>query len=170
MIGNAAALAPELGAATASIDKLIAKLRDIAAHLRPPVLDHLALPDAIEWLTEDFGERTGIASTARVQHAFPPVSDDVKLAVFRVCQEALTNVQRHSKATSVSVSLARRNGQLLVTIEDNGVGFASGASTSGSLGLLGMRERAESLGGSLAVESEPGEGTSILLTTPLHEN
>lgn len=169
MTGTAGALAPELGSATASIDKLIAKLRDIAAHLRPPVLDHLALPDAIEWLSEDFGERTGIICTARVQHTLPTVPDDVKLAVFRVCQEALTNVQRHSKASEVSVSLSRQNGNMMITIEDNGSGFVQDLNASGSLGLLGMRERAESMGGSLVVESSPGEGTRIYLTTPLPE-
>jgi signal transduction histidine kinase len=167
MKGSSGVLAEEFSSATASIDKLISKLRDIAAHLRPPVLDHLALPDALEWLAEDFGERAGIVCTAHVQHSLPSVADDIKLAVFRVCQEALTNVQRHSGATEASVRLASRNGDMVVTIEDNGVGFGGGLNTSGSLGLLGMRERAQSMGGSLTVESAPGEGTRIHLVAPL---
>jgi len=170
MTGASSGLASELGSATASIDKLITKLRDIAAHLRPPVLDHLALPDAIEWLSEDFGERTGIACTASVEHTIPTVRGDTKLAVFRVCQEALTNVQRHSRATKVAVSLRRCDDDLVIAIEDDGVGFEGGVNTRGSLGLLGMQERAEAMGGSLSVESGPGEGTRIVLRTPLLES
>jgi PAS domain S-box-containing protein len=163
-----AAVASDLTAATGSIDKLIAKLRDIAAHLRPPVLDHLDLPDAIEWLSEDFGERAGIICKTQIQQNLPLVTQEIKLAAFRVCQEALTNVQRHAKASNISISLARKDWEILMTIEDDGIGFA-GANSTGSLGLLGMRERAESMRGALVVESSPGEGTRIALSIPLVE-
>ncbi|NLG27828.1 MAG: sensor histidine kinase, partial [Chloroflexi bacterium] len=92
---------------------------------------------------------------------------DTELAVYRVVQEALTNVARHAEATRVDVVLTRRDGRVIAIVEDDGAGFdPSGAGDGQGLGLVGMRERAELLGGTLTVESSPGQGTTIYLEVP----
>jgi signal transduction histidine kinase len=138
------------------------KLREVAAHLRPPILDHLSLPDALEWLLEQHMERTGQQCEAQIEPVAIAVTDEIKMAVFRICQEALTNITRHAHASQVMVTL-RCSGPLMLHIKDNGVGFDT-ARGSTNLGLLGMRERAEAIGGKLQIQSTVGSGTEVMLT------
>jgi len=153
---------------TDRIDETMQIVRRIASELRPSVLDQLGLEAAIEYLVQDASRRTGITVTLDAAEEFPRLPDDVASHAFRIIQEALTNVTRHSKATRVDVSVRRAGGAIILGVADNGVGFAPD-SLSGlhSLGLVGMRERALACGGVLMVQGKPGEGTSIVVTIPV---
>lgn len=152
---------------TARIDATMDVVRRIASELRPSVLDQLGLEAAVEWLVQEATQRTGIAVTLQAEE-FPKLPDEVASHAFRIIQEALTNVTRHSKATRVDVTVRRLETAINLGVEDNGVGFTP-QSLSGlrSLGLVGMRERALACGGSLTIRSKPGEGTAIVVTIPV---
>jgi PAS domain S-box-containing protein len=152
---------------TARIDETMQIVRRIASELRPSVLDQLGLEAAIEFLVQDATRRTGIAITLHAEQ-FPRLPDDIASHAFRIIQEALTNVTRHSRATRADVSVRRAGNTIVLGVSDNGVGFES-TSLSGlsSLGLVGMRERALACGGLLMVQGKPGEGASIVVTIPL---
>ncbi len=149
------------------IDKTLDEVRSLATRLRPGMLDDFGLIDALEWFTKDFAKRTGIACT----FTHPNMSDVdslVATAAYRIAQEALTNVARHSFATRVTITLQVENGLMTLTVKDNGRGFnPKDLAESESLGLAGMRERAGLLGGSLEMYSKPGGGTRIYVRLPL---
>ena len=150
------------------IDKAIDEVRGMATRLRPGVLDDLGLVDAIDWYTDDFEKRTKMSCVFR--HAgVPKVSDRVATAAYRIAQEALTNVARHSKASSVDVSLRAEGEILTLSVEDDGRGFdLRELPESVGLGVVGMRERAELIGGTLEIRSRPGGGTRVRLKVPVH--
>ncbi|MGE5838259.1 MAG: ATP-binding protein [Acidobacteriota bacterium] len=152
---------------TERIDGTMEIVRRIASELRPSVLDSLGLDAALEYLAQETSKRTGIAITLQVDE-FPKLSDHVASNAYRIIQEALTNVTRHSKATRVDVTVRRLKKAIIVAVDDNGVGFMP-QSLSGlrSLGLVGMRERALAVGGTLLIRGEPGEGSSITVTIPV---
>jgi PAS domain S-box-containing protein len=152
---------------TARIDETMQIVRRIASELRPSVLDHLGLEAAIESLAHEATQRTGIAVNLQAED-FPRLPDEVASHAFRIIQEALTNVTRHSKATRVDVTVRRLETAIILAVEDNGVGFVP-QSLSGlrSLGLVGMRERALACGGTLLIRGSPGEGTAIVVTIPV---
>jgi two-component system, NarL family, sensor histidine kinase UhpB len=152
---------------TARIDETMAVVRRIASELRPSTLDQLGLQAAIECLVQEATQRTGMAITLQAED-FPKLPDDVASHAFRIIQEALTNVTRHSKATRVDVTVRRLETAIILAVEDNGVGFVP-QSLSGlrSLGLVGMRERALACGGTLLIRGNPGEGTAIVVTIPV---
>jgi PAS domain S-box-containing protein len=149
------------------IDGTIDEVRNISIRLRPGVLDDLGLIPALEWYTSDFEKRTGI--TCRFLHAdVSSVNDAVATAAYRIAQEALTNVTRHSAAGDVDVALGRSNGWLTLSIVDKGRGFnPRNLSDSAALGIAGMRERAVLVGGSLEIHSEPGKGTAVFFRVPI---
>ncbi len=149
------------------IDTTIRSVQRIVTELRPAVLDDLGLVAAIEWQTQDFQRRTGIACACTVGQEDIHVDSERATAVFRICQEALTNVARHARASSVSIRLEERNGQIVLDVRDNGQGIPEDKlSDPQSLGLLGMRERAGLFGGQVTVSGQPGEGTTITLHLP----
>jgi PAS domain S-box-containing protein len=152
---------------TARIDETMEIVRRIATELRPSVLDQLGLEAAVEWLVQESAKRTGIAVTLQAEE-FPRLPDHVASHAFRIIQEALTNVTRHSKATRVNVTVRHLGAAIILAVEDNGIGFMP-QSLSGlrSLGLVGMRERAVACGGTLMVRGQPGEGTAIVVTIPV---
>jgi PAS domain S-box-containing protein len=152
---------------TERIDETMQIVRRIASELRPTTLDQLGLQAAIECLVQEATERTGIAIVLQADE-FPKLSDEVASHAFRIIQEALTNVTRHSKATRVDVTVRRLEKAIILAVEDNGVGFVP-QSLSGlkSLGLVGMRERALACGGTLLIRGSPGEGTAIVVTIPV---
>ncbi|HEV8398281.1 MAG TPA: ATP-binding protein [Gemmatimonadales bacterium] len=153
---------------TKRIDETMQIVRRIASELRPSVLDQLGLEAAIEYLVQDATRRTGIAVTLDVAQAFPRLPDQIASHAFRIIQEALTNVTRHAKATRVDVTLRRAANTIILSVADNGIGFAPDSlSGLSSLGLVGMRERALACGGALMVRGKPGEGTSIVVTIPV---
>jgi len=152
---------------TDRVDEIMRIVRRIASELRPSVLDQLGLEAAIECLVQEAAQRTGIAVTLQADE-FPRLPDQVASHAYRIIQEALTNVTRHSRATRVEVNVRRLGTSILLGVEDNGVGFTP-QTLSGlrSLGLVGMRERAMACGGTLTVRGRPGEGTAIVVIIPL---
>ena len=135
--------------------------------LRPAVLDDLGLKAAVEHLLGEWQNRHRVATDVCFHLGDIRLPDYMETAVYRVIQEALTNIAKHAQASSVSVLVERRNSDVVTIIEDNGQGFdAKNAPNSGCLGLLSMQERAELLGGTLVVESAPEYGTSIFVTIP----
>ncbi len=164
---NSGAFRVDQSSITSRIDETMEIVRRIASELRPSVLDQLGLEAAVEYLVHDTAKRTGIAVTLEADD-FPRLPDELASHAFRIIQEALTNVTRHSKATRVEVSVRRAGKSIILGVRDNGVGFAPG-SLSGvrSLGLVGMRERALACGGTVMVQGKPGEGTLIVVTIPV---
>jgi PAS domain S-box-containing protein len=149
------------------IDGTIAAMRRIAADLRPLALDDLGLVPALESLVNSFRQRSGIACEVAMSRPDFPLTDEQATAVFRIVQEALTNVAKHARATAVEVTLMDEPDALVVTVGDNGVGFDPRASRKpNSFGLLGLRERAYLLGGTVSVMSEPGKGTEVEVRLP----
>ncbi len=149
------------------IDNTIGLVQRIVTELRPGVLDDLGLVAALEWLVRDFQQRTGIASAFSTSLEDIEVGREVATAVFRICQEALTNVARHARATEVMISLEQTSRRLLLEVKDNGQGIpAEKVADAQSLGLLGMRERAGQVGGRLIITSRPGEGATLTLSLP----
>lgn len=163
-------LDPGLGERLESMKKLIANLfqlvRDVATALRPPILD-AGIASAIEWQARRFEARTQIPCLVLVPEQVPALSDAKAIGLFRVLQEALTNVMRHARAHTVEVCLAVEGDQLCLTVSDDGQGFAPDAVRAQSFGLVGMRERVLMLGGSLAIDSAPGEGTTLSVRVTL---
>ena len=156
-----------------SMKKLIAQLfqlvRDVATALRPPILD-AGIASAIEWQVRRFEARTQIPCLVEVPDNLPPLSDAKAIGLFRILQEALTNVMRHAGAHSVQVYLRVEEGELCLCVIDDGKGFAPEQRKAGqSFGLVGMQERVFMLGGRLQIDSQPGEGTTLLARVALDE-
>ena len=139
-------------------------MRRILSELRPGILDNNGLIEALEWQNNQFSDNTGIDVEFSSSEPELILPDAMATCIFRVCQEALTNVTRYAEASKVFVSLTREENTLHVSVEDNGKGFdPAGISNKKSFGILGMKERVVSLGGEFDVESEPGKGTRINL-------
>jgi signal transduction histidine kinase len=158
----------QLAAMTAITDSTIGRVRRIAADLRPSVLDDLGLPDAIEWQLQHFQARTGIAT--RCECAVGPVTmmNEQSTAVFRILQEAFTNILRHSGATRVDVWVGVESGIFTLRVRDNGRGISDEErSAVRSLGILGMGERATLVGATFDIIGVPGQGTTITVRVPL---
>ena len=149
----------------AHVDDTVQAVRQIAAQLRPPILDDLGLAAALEWAAERFTAHTGIACHIQVTpHAH---GHEASNAIYGIVQEAFTNVARHAEARNVTISLTNSGDDLVLTFSDDGKGFDERVSVSGqSLGVLGMRERAAALGGDLVVSSLPRCGTTITARIP----
>jgi PAS domain S-box-containing protein len=151
------------------INNGVKAVRTICSGLRPGVLDDLGLAAAIEWQASEFASRNGI----QCQVSVPPVDlhldGDRATATFRIFQECMTNVIRHAQAKSVCVALVQEEENILLVVEDDGIGFSeSGLSnTLGSLGLLGMKERAQFCGGDVQIASSPGKGTTVTVRVPV---
>ncbi len=153
-----------------SMKKLIANLfqlvRDVATALRPPILD-AGIASAIEWQARRFEARSGIPCLVQVPEQLPRLSDAKAIGLFRVLQEALTNVLRHAQAHTVEIALELQGGELCLQVSDDGRGFEPAAQRAQSFGLVGMRERVLMLGGHLALDSVPGEGTTLSVRVAL---
>jgi two-component system sensor histidine kinase UhpB len=156
----------------AALEKAIQEVRRISRNLRPSELDDLGLAPAVRSLCSEFGERTGVAVDLSITRLPPVVPNDLELNLYRIIQEALGNIEKHSRATRVSLRLTREAAQLRAAIRDNGRGFdphaphARNAKPHG-MGLVDMRERAALLGGHCQLHSRPGHGTEILVEMPL---
>jgi two-component system sensor kinase len=153
-----------------AIDGLIKSVRATAAALRPGVLDDLGLVAALEWLAASFHEHTGLPCDLMIDASVRDVSTDLALAttVFRGAQELLTNVMRHAQASKASMRLTAADGQMVLTVGDDGRGFTPEQWKQGrSLGLRGLQERVHLVGGSVAIVSAPGAGTEVTLALPM---
>jgi PAS domain S-box-containing protein len=150
------------------IDATVASVRRIAADLRPVMLDDLGLIPAIEWLASDFTSRYGIDVEHRIETGETRFTRDGATALFRIVQEALTNVARHANASRVRIELARIGDLVSLDIEDNGVGATlTLPPVSTSFGLLGIRERVRQLQGTVSFASSPGAGFHISIRVPV---
>jgi len=159
----------KIQSARALVDATLDTARRISRQLRPSVLDVLGLRAGIEWQLEEFQARTAVSTELLADENLANVDEQSSLALFRILQEALTNVARHAQATSVTVRLAREDRTLMMEVMDNGRGFAHDERPSPrSLGLLGMRERAATFGGETVVTSQPGRGTTVYVRLPLN--
>ena len=152
------------------IDTTVKTVRRIASELRPSLLDDLGLLAAMEWHLEEFERRSGILTELHLPESELPLPDALKIGLFRIFQESLTNVARHSGAKKVNVSLKQEDKQLILTIKDNGNGFEEKPETAKkTLGLLGMKERTMMMGGIYGIEGVKGEGTTVTVIVPLPE-
>ena len=140
-------------------------VRRLAVELRPKALDDFGLAAALERLRDTFAEQTGMRVELEA-HVGERLPSDVETALYRIVQEALTNVVKHAEASAVSIVLARSGRSVTAVIEDDGRGFAPGSDTEG-LGLLGIGERLALLGGKLKLESKPGAGATLVAEVPL---
>jgi len=148
----------------------LAEARRLVWDLRPEALSAAPLGEALGRLAGRVAEETGLAATATVTGTPQPLSPDAEVTLLRVTQEALANVTRHAAAGRVAVTLSYMDGEATLDVRDDGSGFtptADGFGPNGGLGLRGMRERVEALGGRLAVETAPGRGTTIAVTVPV---
>jgi len=150
------------------VDSTIETVRRIAAELRPAILDDFGLIAALEWQVQQFIRATGI--TCRLHVLLDDEDQDLTgergTALFRIVQEALTNVSRHARATLVNIVLERREEDLALEVRDNGVGIDAVARPD-ALGLLGMRERAALVNGRVEISGRPGKGTVLIVRIPL---
>jgi PAS domain S-box-containing protein len=151
-----------------TLENTMNSVRRITQELRPGILDDLGLGAAIEWQTQDFQTRTGISCTFASRLETIALDQARSTAVFRIFQETLTNIARHSEARKVKISLKEKAGIFILEVRDNGRGIQEcEVSTPRSLGLLGMRERAILLGGELTIQGTPGKGTVVTLRIPI---
>ncbi|MBA7595461.1 hypothetical protein ES703_02424 [subsurface metagenome] len=151
----------------------LGSLRRYAQDLRPAILDDMGLVAALEWMADKLITEDGIDTDVQLDIQRQDLPHEVQLVLFRIGQEALGNVKRHAEASKVVIRLESRAGEIKMTIVDNGKGLAqiqvSDLSSAGKLGIMGMRERAQLLGGTLSIESELGKGTAVIVMIPLEE-
>jgi two-component system sensor histidine kinase DegS len=154
------------------IDSILRGVRRFSRDLRPSVLDDLGLLPALEWLTANLMGEDGIKTELRVYGDRRRLPPEAELALFRIVQEALNNVRKHSQALQVVMVVEFDEGRVRIMVEDDGQGFelpgrTGDLATTGKLGLIGMHERAHLLGGTLTVRSEPGKGTTVTVDVPV---
>jgi len=137
------------------------------AELRPAVLDDYGLGAALHWYAEEFGRRTGVAISVTEREATPRLPQLVEGVLFRIAQEALTNVVKHARASKVQIGLGMQGGMLRLSVADDGCGFDASRlqppTRQGGWGLMIMRERAESAGGRFHLETSPSHGTCVVV-------
>jgi len=149
------------------VDNAVKNVRELSQLLRPTILDDFGLDAALHWLTENFAERTGIEVQYHSDLLGRRLADSTETHLFRIAQEALTNVARHSQATRVGIDLAGKERSVTLSIQDNGRGFTVPASRGpAGLGLVGMDTRARGARGTFRIESSPGQGVKIEVTCP----
>ena len=149
------------------VDIAISTVKRIATNLRPPTLDHLGLPSAIRWEAMTFRARTGLRCYIRGARDTTALSGEQQTVLFRIFQEAMTNVARHARASAVHITLAERKGVFELRIRDNGRGISEAqAADPRSIGLVGMRERAAIIGGTFQVAGRRAKGTVVTVQVP----
>lgn len=142
-------------------------LRRVTTRLRPPLLDELGLAEAARWQLDEFSARNGIAVVATIDIDGGSLDERTSINVFRILQESLTNVARHSGATRIDVTLTTSDHDLVYEIRDNGRGREPGHRQEFGHGLVGIRERTLLLGGRMEIDSSPGQGFSLRIGIPL---
>jgi signal transduction histidine kinase len=149
---------------------VVATLQDVrrlAVELRPKVLDDFGLVPALERLARTFGDQTGIGVRFEPGFADERLPSEVETALYRIVQEALTNIVKHAHAHNISIVLVRKPGAVMAVVEDDGLGFEPARTRDGGFGLEGMRERVGLLEGRLQIESVAGVGTTIVAEVPV---
>jgi PAS domain S-box-containing protein len=167
--GQAPEINQKLAESLVLIDDTVKTVRRIATQLRPSILDDLGLISAMEWQSEEFEKRFKIETVFKANITVLDIDAEVSTGLFRVFQESLTNILRHAKASRVNASLHLEHESLTLQITDNGVGFeVDNIGEKKTLGLLGMKERTLMMGGTYHITSDPGMGTTVLITVPIH--
>jgi signal transduction histidine kinase len=162
-----APLLERLATMASGVDGCVQTVRRIATGLRPAVLDDLGLDEAIEWQAHEFQARSGIRVDLSLPESALKIDRARTTALFRIFQELITNVARHSGATAVSVQLIPEAGWVVLEVSDNGRGItAAELAMPNALGLLGMRERAAQFGGSVGIHADKGQGTRAVIRLP----
>jgi signal transduction histidine kinase len=156
------------------VNDTIKTVRKISSSLRPRLLDELGILPAIESQAREFQSRTGIRCSLQLPEDGIMLNPSVSTSLFRIFQEAITNIARHARASSIQINVSRSHDNILnMSIKDNGIGFDEEILNNGSvksLGILGMKERAIILGGTLRIMTQPESGTEIILNIPLNQN
>jgi two-component system, NarL family, sensor kinase len=153
------------------IDQACTEIRTVSYLLHPPLLDDVGLQSALQWYIDGFGERSGIKVPTEIASDLGRLSEEYELTLFRIAQECLTNIHRHSGSSTAFVQLGRMPGRVQMEVKDEGEGIKEetksklATGTSSGVGLRGMQERVRLLGGELIIQSA-GNGTSILVTLP----
>ncbi len=150
------------------LDKTIQTIRKIASELRPSILDDLGLYAALEWQSQEFEKRFNIPVQFSTEVNQLEIIPAVASGLFRIYQESLTNVARHAEAKKIVASLQLKDKNLVLTVTDDGKGFVANDDKK-TLGLLGMKERALTMGGKIEIKSEPGKGTTVIITVSPEE-
>lgn len=164
------ALLPTTAAMDGLIQRALSVMRQIVGRVRPPALNE-GLACALEWLVADVRETAGLPCSLHVEDVLLDLPEAVELALFRVAQEALTNCSRHAQAQQVQVMLCRQQGVAVLQIVDDGTGFdPHRPARPDAMGLSGMRERMQAVGGKLTIMSEPGRGTCVSASLPVESS
>lgn len=163
---NPASIGGQLQHMSGLLQSMTATVRGILLGLRPQVLDDLGLAAAVEWLARRFQERSQLVCQVDVTGAEEDLPQELATAAFRIVQEALTNVVRHADATQASVRVWLEAGALAIVVSDDGVGYTPDVPAQGRMGIVGMRERAQALGGELRVERGEPRGTVVRVRLP----
>ncbi len=153
------------------VESTLQQVRSLATGLRPSLLDDLGLAPALQWIAEQGATRSGLVVHCHHERGLSRLAPDIETACFRIVQEALTNIARHAQARDVAITLKREDDKLVMEVRDDGCGFdvaamRGRANAGGSLGVLGMQERATLIGGQLEIESAAGQGTKLTLYCP----
>lgn len=158
-------LEPKLGEAREAVRSSLEEVRRIAHKLRPEALDDLGLVSALAALAEQLGQQSGLAIKSELDKTLEPMSEEAELVIYRIAQEALTNVARHAQTDHAQLRLTKAPDRTTLFVADSGVGFWDGADTEGA-GIRGMRERAALIGADLMVTTAPNGGTEVRLDVP----
>jgi signal transduction histidine kinase len=165
---NLPQLKEKAGNLVALTESAMQTVRKISSDLRPSILDNLGLLPALEWLAQEFQQRMGIKCFMNVETEAIDTEPERATAIFRIFQEALTNVARHAQASLVRVGVEQTEGDLILTVRDNGVGITKDKVLSiDSFGILGMHERARRFGGKVSIVGGDENGTVVTLVFPL---
>jgi signal transduction histidine kinase len=161
-----------LGAAVDLAEDAIREVRTISYLMHPPLLDEAGLPSALQWYVKGFGQRSGISVRVDIPEGFGRHGQEIETTVFRIVQEALTNVHRYSGSRTATIRLSRKEGLICAEVLDEGCGLPAPTSASGwtvplGVGIVGMRERVKQLQGSFEIESAPGKGTAVRVLLPV---
>jgi signal transduction histidine kinase len=152
----------------ALLDGAVAATRRIAADLRPLMLDDLGLSPALEWLVENFVQRSGVPCELAIRTPELQLNDAHATAVFRIVQESLANIAKHAHASHADLEIVENGSELTITVRDDGQGFyPQDPRKPNSFGLVGLRERVLLLGREATIDSAPGQGTSITVRLPM---
>lgn len=150
-------------------EQSVRALKDMAMGLRPSMLDDLGLGSAVQWQARQFSKHTGIPVNVQIEGLPASLPERHRTCVYRLVQEALTNCARHAKARSIDITVASRNGNVAVSVKDDGIGFDPAGVRGRGIGLIGVEERVKELGGSLTLFSRVRQGTSLSAKIPLHQ-
>lgn len=149
-------------------ERTVAAVRNISMGLRPSILDDLGLDPAIQWQAREFSKRSGVPVKVQIEGHFESLSESLKICLYRVVQEALTNCARHAQAKNVRINLHASRDSISLTVADDGSGFDLATLPKGGLGLFGMRERVRELSGTVSIFAQPGKGTLVRVEVPLN--